>query len=217
VNLFFAIFLGILGLAVGIATPFVSDKIILYKCTKSEKQIPIKPFWKWYSRGIPVLLNAAFWSLAALKLSNPFGAVLISILVSVSVLFAVVDYQIHIIPNEMILVTLVIGGLFQVVQFGLVPFLIAIGCMFGMMLLFLIVGFIVGMGKVGAGDIKLAGVMGLALGYPAIMNAALVMSIVIFLYCFFGIWFRKLTMVSFFAFAPFMMIGMISALGLIIF
>ena len=216
-NLFFAIVLGIFGLAAGIATPFVSDKIIVYKCTKSGKQISAKPFWKWYNRGIPIVLNAAFWTLAALQLKNPVSAVLISVLFSISILFAVIDYRIHIIPNEMVLVTFVIGILFQLVTYGLKAALIAFACMFGMMLLFLIVGFIVGMGKVGAGDIKLAGVMGIALGYPAIMNAALVMSIAILAYCFFGVWFRKLTLVTMFPFAPFMMLGMVSALGIIIF
>ena len=216
-NLFFAIVLGIFGFTVGITTPFVSDKIIQYKCIRNEKEIPAKIFWKWYNRSIPIILNATFWTLAAMQLNNPISAVLISILFALSILFAVIDLRIHMIPNEMVLVTLVIGGLFQLVQYGFKPLLIAFACMIGMMLLFLVVGYIVGMGKVGAGDIKLAGAMGLVLGYPAVLNSAFVMSIVILAYCFFGIWFKKLTLVTMFPFAPFMMIGMLTALGIIIF
>ena len=209
-------FFGVAGLISGIAIPTVSDKIIQNKCIRNKKEIPDHNFWKWYTRGISIILNTIFWTLAGLFLENPVSAFLISVLCTLSILFAVIDLQIRLIPNEMVLFTMAVGGMFQLIQYGFKSFLIAIACMLGMILLFLLVGFIVGLGKVGAGDIKLAGAMGLSLGYPAIFNGALVMSVVIIAYCFIGVWFRKLTMVTMFPFAPFMMIGMVSSLGIII-
>lgn len=215
-NLFFAIILGLAGLAAGIITPYISDRIIKHKCSVNNKSFPDKPFWKWYVRAIPIIINTAFFAAAGYFMENPGAAILISVLAGMSVIFTVIDLRIRIIPNEMVLAMLAVGAVFQLVQYGFRGLLIALACMFVLMLLFLIVGLIVGLGKVGAGDIKLAGAMGLALGYPAVINAALIMSAAIIAYCFFGVWFKKLTLVSMFPFAPFMMLGTVSALGMIV-
>ena len=95
--------------------------------------------------------------------------------------------------------------------------LTALICMLVLAMLYLFVGFILGMDKIGAGDVKLAGVMGLILGHPAIVTAILFMSLSIILYCVIGIWIKKLTLISMFPFAPFMMFGMMVSLCQILF
>jgi leader peptidase (prepilin peptidase)/N-methyltransferase len=217
VNLFFVVFQGISGLIIGFFTPHISDKVMKAKCLQRDKEIPPNQFRNKIVHGFLCIINSAFWTAASFLMENPLSAFFISLLFTLALLFAMIDFSIHLIPNEMVLITLFVGILFQFTQFGWKDLLIAFVCMFAMMLLFTLVGFLVGLGKVGAGDIKLAGIMGIALGYPALLTAVLVMSAAIIAYCFFGIWFRKLTLVSMFPFAPFMMLGMTASLSLILF
>jgi prepilin signal peptidase PulO-like enzyme (type II secretory pathway) len=170
---------------------------------------------RWFQL-IICIVNGILWTVTALKLA-PVPSLLCSILFTLAIIFAVIDIRIHTIPNELLAVTLAVGILFQLFQFGVKSLLIASACMLILAVLYLLVGFILGMDKIGAGDVKLAGVMGLVLGFPAIVTAILFMSISIILYCVIGIWIKKLTLISMFPFAPFMMFGMSVALCGILF
>jgi len=158
------------------------------------------------------ILHITLWAFIGFKVDNIYLALLISFLLSLALLISRIDLGIHIIPNELVLTMIVIGILLQLVSFDLKSFLIAIGCMIGMGALFLITAAVIGFDKVGAGDVKLAGAIGLVLGYPDILTALIAMSAAMILYCAIGFSAYKLTLRSMLPFAPFMMIGMITGL-----
>lgn len=207
---------GIAGLILGFFISSLAHRIMRWKCEKQNKVIRDSPLDKRWFQIVVCIFNGALWALAALELP-PVSALLCSALFTLAILFTIIDIRLHMIPNELLIGTLVLGILFQLIHFGVKSLLLSVACMLGMMLIFLLAGFILGMDKVGAGDVKLAGVMGVVLGYPAIVTAVFFMSIFMIAYCVIGIWVRKLTLVSMFPFAPFMMLGMMVSLGNLLF
>jgi leader peptidase (prepilin peptidase)/N-methyltransferase len=215
INLFI-ILQGIAGFVLGLLIPSITRRIIRYKCVKRNVALKESRLDERWFQIILCIGNGILWAVAALKLA-PASSVLCSVLFTLAIMFAFIDIRIHTVPNELLAFTLVTGVLFQSVEFGVSSLLTASICMIVLMLLYLLTGFILGMDKIGAGDVKLAGVMGLALGYPSIITAILVMSISILLYCAIGIWIKRLTLVSMFPFAPFMMFGFVVSLCRILF
>jgi len=207
---------GVAGLLLGFLIPPISRRIISIKCKKQNKVVKGNHMDKLWFQITVCICNGILWTTVAFKLA-PVSALLCSVLVTLAILFAIIDIRIHMIPNELVLVTLGVGTLFQLVHFGVRSLLLSLLCMLVMMLIYLLVGLILGMDKVGAGDVKLAGVMGLSLGYPSILTAVFFMSISMIAYCVIGIWIKKLTFVSMFPFAPFMMFGLMCSLGTILF
>jgi leader peptidase (prepilin peptidase)/N-methyltransferase len=208
----FAVIYGILGIFTGCLMLVLIDKITKRKCLEKDIIEKKNLFNKKYIKVILCFLNVVAWTMAGLTAENPIGALLLAIIFSLAVMIAVIDIRIHIIPNKLVLTLMVAGVLFQLIQFGGRSLLIAVACMLGITVIFLIVGAIIGLHKIGAGDVKLAGAMGLVLGYPHILTAVLAMSIVLLAYCFIGVYAYKLTMKSMFAYAPFMMLGLVVGL-----
>ena len=134
-------------------------------------------------------------------------------LFTIAVIIAIIDIRIRIIPNELLLIMLAMGIAYQAVSFGLMAILTSLVCMVVMIIVFTAVAGFVGMDKVGAGDVKLAGAMGLVLGYPNVITAVLIMSAVFLIFTLIGMTLRKLTLKSMLPFAPFMMTGMIFTLA----
>lgn len=206
------------GAAIGFVLPNISQKLAQYKYRKKSLQfqsdsrytaLPIK-------LGLCVLTGGA-WLISGFIADSFLIAALISILFSAALLTALVDVQIRIIPNELLLVIIVLGLAFQAAQFGLSALFSALLCMVAMMLLFSAVAGFIGFDKVGAGDVKLAGAMGLALSYPAIISGLAIMSAVFVLFTLAGLLTKKLTLKTMVPFAPFMMTGMAFSLLYIIY
>ncbi|MDD4583788.1 MAG: prepilin peptidase [Eubacteriales bacterium] len=135
-------------------------------------------------------------------------SLILALLFSLALIISIIDLSIHIIPNELVLAMIALGVLFQLLYFDWKSMMIAMACLLVLMGIFAGLAAILGFSKVGAGDVKLAGAMGLVLGYPYILTAVFVMSAVMLLYCVIGIFIGKLTLVSMFPYAPFLMIGM---------
>ena len=134
-------------------------------------------------------------------------------LFTAALLIAIIDIRIRIVPNELLLVMIVTGTAFQAMKFGYTAILLSLVCMAVMVVFFTLVAGMVGFEKVGAGDVKLAGAMGLALGYPNVLTALVIMSAVFVVFSLIGLVLRKLTLKTMLPFAPFMMIGMIFTLA----
>lgn len=149
-------------------------------------------------------------------MDSVFRALLISLLFGLSVLTALVDLKINVIPNELILALSLVGTIFQGSYYGFHSLLISFLCMFVIAGLFTVVACALGFNKVGAGDVKLSGVMGLILGYPNIISALTIMSLSLLIYAQIGLLTRKLKLRSMLPFAPFMMLGLIVTLIFII-
>jgi len=212
-----AIIFGLLGCGIGFFIPRVSNQIIEIKLTQRQRQKDTNFLdqKKWVI--LMIICNGLFWGVSGYFAPNILTGLLICCLVTMAIMFTVIDMIIHIIPNEMLLVGLVLGIVFQLSTFGLKHFWIALACMATIVVMFTIVGLILGLNKIGAGDVKLAGLMGLILGYPLILYAILMMCVALILYTVVGLSTGKMTHVTMFAFAPFLMLGLITGLALVLF
>lgn len=204
----------IIGAGVGLALPEISKSITAFKC--KEKNTELIYDSRYTSLLLKVglcIFNGVAWGLAGLFSESILSAVLVSMLFTIAVIIAIIDIRIRIIPNELLLIMLAMGIAYQAVSFGLMAILTSLVCMVVMIIVFTAVAGFVGMDKVGAGDVKLAGAMGLVLGYPNVITAVLIMSAVFLIFTLIGMTLRKLTLKSMLPFAPFMMTGMIFTLA----
>jgi leader peptidase (prepilin peptidase) / N-methyltransferase len=207
----------LIGSMVGLTIPKLSIILI-------EKKLAIKNLTrkrsvldaKWFLVAMTAA-NGLLWGIAGFAASSVLVAGIIGCLITLAILFTIIDLSIHIIPNELLLVTGAIGIAFQLVVYDPKHLLFALASMVVIFSVFLVLGLVIGLHKIGAGDVKLAGIMGLVLGFPNIMYGILLMAIALLTYCVVGITIGKLTHVSMFPFAPFLMFGMIGALGLVLF
>jgi leader peptidase (prepilin peptidase)/N-methyltransferase len=201
------------GTIIGLLLPAISQKII---CRKSFQK-GIKPgmdtgYLKPYTKLGVCLLNALLWSFTVLRLENIKTAILLSSLFTFAILVTIIDIKIRIIPNELVLLMATAGVAFQALHFGFSSLVVAVASMIGMVGSFTAVAGLVGLCKVGAGDVKLAGAMGLVLGFPNIITALAVMSAAILIYSSVGFITKKLSLQSMVPFAPFMMFGTVFSL-----
>jgi leader peptidase (prepilin peptidase) / N-methyltransferase len=208
---------GLIGCVIGYFIPNVSNKIIEVKLSQRQrqKQPNFLDQKKWIV--IMAISNGILWGGTGYFTESVLTGVLVGCMVTMAIMFTVIDMIIHIIPNEMLIVGLVLGIVFQLTTFGFKNFLIALACMASIVILFTIVGLIFGLNKIGAGDVKLAGLMGLILGYPLIIYAALMMCGALVIFTLGGLATGKMTHVTMFAFAPFIMLGLVTGLGLALF
>lgn len=214
-NIYKIIILGVLGICFGIGIHGISDSIIAYK---NRKKIAKAPDFILNKKiyGIAFTLNVLLWIYAGITLESFYLALLVSLLFTISIVISVVDLRVRLIPNELILLLICLGVLFQIGYSGWPALPMALLCMAAIGLMFAIAGRFVGFEQVGAGDVKLAAAMGLVIGYPNIMIALVGMTSVLLIYCLGGLFLKKLTRYSTFPFAPFIMFGTISALAYII-
>jgi len=209
--------LGLTGALSGYVIPYAAQRLSIYKCMKRKPHYaPDRHFTSAQVKVITCLVSAAVWVLAAVGMENVFSALLVSLLFGLSVLTALVDLKINIIPNELVLALSVVGMAFQASYYGLSELLISILCMLIITGLFTTVAAAIGFGKIGAGDVKLSGVLGLILGYPNIIAALTIMSLALLVYSQIGLLTCRLTLRSMLPFAPFTMLGLIVTLIFII-
>lgn len=163
------------------------------------------------------LINGSIWFLAGLFLDNEFNILLLSIQVTLGLIIAFIDIKIRIIPNELVLIMFVVGIIFQTINYGLQGILGSILCMIFIMVVFTAVATFMGLGKVGAGDVKLAGAIGFALGYPLVLTSMIIMAITLLSFILIGLAFRKIKLTTMLPLAPFLAIGYVISLISLIF
>ena len=206
------IILGAAGLAAGFIIPKTVHWIIDFKIrAKGMPSAREEGFSRIFSLFL-CLLNTVVWALAGLLMDSALSAAFASILFTTAVVIALIDLRIRLIPNELVLLLLIVGAAYQVADYGLQALPGSLLCMLGMMALFAAAAGLVGFDKVGAGDLKLAGAMGLTLGYPNVVIALVVLCTVLLLYSLCGLTVGRLTLKSMLPLGPFMMTGMAVAL-----
>jgi len=204
---------GLTGAVFGLRIPGFAQNIAQYKRSRKSVKLAVDGrFTSALLKLVICILNTLVWTLAALRMENSIAAFLLSVLFSIAIVIALIDFRIRIIPNELLLVMFITGSALQVVRYGFSALLLPVLCMVAMMVFFTVVAGAVGFGKVGAGDVKLAGVMGLTLGYPSILTALLIMSASLLLCSCIGLALRKLTLHTMVPLAPYMMLGMVLSL-----
>lgn len=204
------------GVIIGYWMLSYSDRIVAKKCAKKNLEEQLNAFnilikKKQTKVGISVT-NGIVWALIGYFESNTILAILISLIITLGIVISIIDIRIRIIPNELVLTLILAGIVYQLIGFGAKSLFIGFCCMIVIMALFMILGAVMGLEKIGAGDVKLAGAMALVLGFPNIFTGMLFMALVILGYCFIGFSLYKLSLKSMFAYAPFMMSGMVIAM-----
>jgi len=132
------------------------------------------------------------------------------LLISVSIILSVVDITIKKIPNELILLTLIIGAGFMITDNRLGSISInLIGFALGF-ILFLLPAFI-GKGA-GWGDVKYAAVVGFCLGVYGFLTAIIIMTIVLLIFTAYIMLTGKGNLKTKIALGPFMAFGFVSVL-----
>lgn len=215
-SIWFGLIAGIIGIIVGIGMYPGAKAIMIHKLKSRKLEYTSNKLDQWSMRIIIIVLNSFSWGIAGLFGENVFQIIMISLLSSFAIAFAYIDLKIHLIPNEMLLGMLAIGVLYQTIHYGWKAMGIGLLGLIITGAAFMILGLIIGLEKIGAGDVKMAAVMAAVLGYPFILYALLGMSVLLIGYIIIGISIGKLTQVTMFPFAPFIMAGQIFALMMMI-
>lgn len=211
-----AILCTILFGAAGAFLPKLIHPVLVKKLEKRGKALEDSVQDKTFFKAGLTALAAALGAVTGLYADGPLTAAFLGILISFSLAFAMIDMRIHVIPNEMILMIMPLGLLFQLYEFGWMGALKALGCMAALIVLFMILGMIFGLEKMGAGDVKLLGAMGLVLGFPLSVYGIFIMSVVLVGFSLVGMAMGRMTHVSMIPLAPFMMLGQVASLILMV-
>lgn len=203
---------GIVGMVLGFFISNLSLKIIRRK--KGEDYICCE------SLALKIclcLINGLIWFLSGLLIDNALNALLVSMQITLGIVISFIDIKIRIIPNELVLTILVVGIIFQTIFYGMYGLIGSIMSMIFIMVVFTALANFMGMGKVGAGDVKLAGAIGFALGYPVVLTSMGIMAIVLLGYILVGLAIRKIKLSTMLPLAPFLTTGYIFSLLSLIF
>lgn len=203
------IIMGMLGMTAGFFVPLLAQKTVAYKYAgKQQNLVEYVNLSRTFLKVASAVFYSIGWAMIAFYCTTFLSAFLLCLLWSMAALIAVIDLRIHMIPNEAVLVVAVLGILFQLSCFGTVGLLYAVISMVAVMAALTFLVSMMGFNSFGAGDVKLAGAMGLSLGYPYILQGLVAMSVLMIIFCLLGIIIKKLTLKSMLPFAPFMMSGM---------
>lgn len=158
------------------------------------------------------MMNATIW-LILVKLNGLDARTLeVMLLLSIGMILSVIDISIKKIPNELVLMTLIIGGAFAITGQPLTSI--------GMNIFGLVIGFIIFflpamLGKgAGWGDVKYAAAVGFCLGGYGILSAILIMTLFLMIFAAYLIIRGKGNLKSKVALGPFMASGFAAVLFL---
>lgn len=202
------------GLAIGFVIPGLAQKIIKYKCTKRNLNIPVFYLPRWHQYIIRILSTCLF-ALAGWQM--PLAeALLVGAFILIALTATVIDTRIRIIPNEMVIFLLILGVIYRIIASGVDSLLGSLGALVFVIAVFigtaLIGKLIMKSNGIGAGDFKLAMAIAITVGYPGVFYFLGGMAIAIGGYCLTGIQLGLLTPKSTFPMCGHIMIGFLIAL-----
>ena len=218
-HILLAVIMGAAGLIAGFFVPQLAQAAAAYKYAQRGRVLAADR----RCTGIPAktgcaVFSMAGWALAGLPAGHATAAVLLPALIwTASLLVGIVDARTRIIPNEAVAALAVLGAVFQLVYCGVPGLLWALVCMAAVMAVFSLLAFAMGGHAVGAGDVKLAGAMGLTLGYPHILHGLVAMGALLAVFSFIGFYMKKITLRSMVPFAPFLLAGLDAAILAVLF
>ncbi|MBE2238352.1 MAG: prepilin peptidase [Caldilineaceae bacterium] len=141
------------------------------------------------------------WSMA-LGIAWLYGLFLLAV--------AVIDFEHHRVLNVMLAPAAVIVALFSLLAVTPAPWEMLLGGLVGFGVFLLLA--IIGRGALGMGDVKLAGVIGMMVGYPSVMTALIIGALLGGLAALFLLISRKATRKTAIAYAPYLAFGAIFAI-----
>lgn len=197
-----------LGICFGILVPFISNKVILYKEKKKGKS-----YEKWnINKGKGMLYSiftVAAW--VALAVYYPgWKMFYLGIVLTAAIIAAYIDSRCRILPNEIVLLVLLAGFLYQVVNEGIAGIGSSLlGMTVGGGVFFLSSLIVRKSGAVGAGDVKYMLAAGALVGFPGVLSCMVMMAVCLLVYCVVGLIVKKLTLYSYFAMGVFISFGLV--------
>lgn len=205
--------MALVGCVGGFLVPMLTQKFIDYKGRQKNRMMPKQPQYM----SIWCKVICAVFSMLGLGVCGYFQPSWTLLVVSaviwiLGMVVLLMDIRIRIIPNEAVLGFLVLSIVFRVIVSGWLGLLNSLITMIITMVIWTSLGGVLGFGKVGAGDVKLCGVIGFMYGYPSVVVPVLVMAISMLLFCVGGLLIRKITLKTMFAMGPYIVIGMLVGL-----
>ncbi|WP_097003801.1 prepilin peptidase [Lacrimispora amygdalina] len=199
---------------VGFFIPELSYSFACYKCRRKGYPGPIRiPGLQW--KTVSLIFTAGITGLSRLLL--PFDQAIFTILICYIAAFGIcVDRLIRIIANEMLWVILAAGLIYRIHSGGLIGLMGSAGAMalviaiFGLTMIFTYVR--KGTAGVGMGDVKLAMIIAITVGFPGVFYFLTGMACVIGFYCVAGIKYGFLVRESTFPMCGHIMAGFLIAL-----
>lgn len=190
--------------------PKISFVIIKYKCFKENIEIPDFFSNKSYIF-LGLILAFILYSIYYLDIELYLSFLAIS-LAEISIIVALIDLKINIIPNELLIVMFLIGFVNKITISGIGGLKNAFIGAFLMSLFFIISIVFFGTSKLGAGDVKLGIVAGFISSIQYLPTMLFMMALSIFTVCSIGLASRKLKRTDMIPFAGFIIFGMNVAL-----
>lgn len=186
----------LVGAGIGYFATSIAEAVVRYKCLKLNKEV-IEYEWRMGERCIGSLVTAVMFMLSGYSYSLLQSLILCAFCL-LAVVGALVDFRIRIIPNELVIIVLLLGLLFNLTEGGLVR--IGLSVLSGIItfVLFMLTARITyylakNMG-VGAGDVKLATVAAFAVGIDRLANfySGIVVALVVYILIGFSVGLIKL-------------------------
>lgn len=159
------------------------------------------------------LINGLGWGLAWALANSHLSALELSLLLTAALALTAIDLRIRIIPNELVAALLVLSAAFALMEHGLSALPMRLVGMAVALVMFVGTA-LLGLGKIGGGDIKLSLAIGFAAGFPNVLVAVAAMGLVALAS---RLWDNQpwnLRLKTQLPFAGFMMIGLLAALVL---
>lgn len=199
---------------VGFFIPELSYSFACYKCRRKGYPRPLRiPGHQW--KAVSLIFTAGVTGLSCLLL--PIDQAIFTILICYIAAFGIcVDRLIRIIANEMLWVILAAGLIYRIHSGGLIGLMGSAGAMalviaiFGLTMIFTYVR--KGTAGVGMGDVKLAMIIAITVGFPGVFYFLTGMACVIGFYCVAGIKYGFLVRESTFPMCGHIMAGFLIAL-----
>ncbi|MGL5256885.1 MAG: prepilin peptidase [Proteocatella sp.] len=200
----------IFSIILGLSIPSISYKIIEYKCSKLNLEVP-KVFSKAIYIYIGLIMSFLGFIVGVLGLKINIS-ILALVLIGISLSITLIDIKLNIIPNEMVLTMFFLGIIYRFFLGGLSSIINSFVGAVIMTLFFGISMIIFGTSKLGAGDIKLATVSGFIASFEYLPTLLFMMALSIAIVCSIGLLIKKLKRTDMIPFAGFIIFGMDIAL-----
>ncbi len=159
------------------------------------------------------LVGGIGWALCWALAPTPLEAVELALLLTATLALTAIDLRIRVIPNELVMALLLLSTAFALMEHGIAALPLRLLGMAAALVLFLGTA-LLGVSKIGGGDIKLAMAIGFAAGWPNILVAVAAMGLAALASRLWDSQPWSLRLKTQLPFAGFLMIGLLAALVL---
>lgn len=202
------------GLATGAFIPMAAQKLVVYKCSNRNKAVP--DFYLPQSYKVLLLFINAFLFALAGWFMPLIQACLVCVLAFTALVSVIVDIQIRIICNEAVLLILVLGTAYRIIDGGFQSLLGSLAALGIVLVVFggaaLITKKLTSELGVGAGDIKLAIAIAVTVGFSGVFYFLGGVAVAIGAYSVLGLVYHFLSKKSTYPMCGHIMFGLFAAL-----